>query len=237
MAKELTYKDLCEILSAKCYVSELTVERLLENFVLLIASELQNNSYIKIKNIGKFSTQLKGGCDEWVDDGFGKLTKKYVQPFNYIEFEPSNALVDIVNGDSINYIFHKSKLKYEAPTPFEDVVENNVVTDEVADSINEMLGKRKEKNKKRKERTIKSYKDDYALKEFNEDKRIIVLCKNNNIIYPSIFKCAIDLGIPEASLRWHLLNKKDMKYKGYEFEILTREEEEKWRNANLQTQE
>ena len=75
MARTLTYKDLCEILSNKCYVTETTIERLLENFILLIANELQNNSYISIKNIGKFSTEIRGGADEWIEDSFGTLRR------------------------------------------------------------------------------------------------------------------------------------------------------------------
>ena len=98
MARALTYKDLCEILSNKCYVTETTIERLLENFILLIANELQNNSYISIKNIGKFSTEMRGGADEWIEDSFGTLRKRYVEPFKYINFEPSQNLLDVVNG-------------------------------------------------------------------------------------------------------------------------------------------
>ena len=92
MGRELHYKDLCEILATKCYISETTVERFIENFILLIASELQNNSYIKIKNIGKFSVEQRGGKDEWIQDGFGQMTKRYVEPFKYVDFEPSQNL-------------------------------------------------------------------------------------------------------------------------------------------------
>ena len=92
MARELTYKDLCEILATKCYVSEVTVERVLENFILLIASELQNNSYIKIKNLGKFTTSLRGGKDEWTTDKLGQMVKRYVEQFQYIDFELLNNI-------------------------------------------------------------------------------------------------------------------------------------------------
>ena len=108
MARELRYKDLVEILSTKCYVAEVTAERLLENLVLLIASELQNNSYIKIKNIGKFSVEQKGGSDEWIQNEFGTMVKTYIEPFQYINFEPSQNLLDVVNGESVNYLFKKT---------------------------------------------------------------------------------------------------------------------------------
>lgn len=223
MARELTYKDMCEILSNKCYVGETTVERLLENLVLLIASELQNNSYINIRNVGKFKTELKGGCDEWVEDGFGKLRKKYIQPFNYVEFEPSSTLVDIVNGDSINYMFRKTKTKYEHPTAYEDIVDQNKEEKDLTDQINTMLDRRGKKNKKRRER--KEYNPNNSFAEYNKDKQIRVLCKNNNVIYPSIYKASLDLGLADSTLRLHLKEGGDMKLGGYEFEILEREEE------------
>ena len=98
------------------------VERVLENLILLIASELQNNSYISIKNLGKFSTELRGGKDEWTTDKLGQMVKRYVEEFRYIDFEPSKNLLDVVNGDSINYIFKKLKVQYDEPIAFEDLV-------------------------------------------------------------------------------------------------------------------
>ena len=109
MARELRYKDLIEILSTKCYISEVTAERFMENLVLLLASELQNNSYIKIKNIGKFSVEQKGGCDEWIQNEFGTMVKSYIEPFQYVNFEPSQNLLDVINGESVNYLFKKTK--------------------------------------------------------------------------------------------------------------------------------
>ena len=147
MARELTYKDLCEILSTKCYVSEVTVERVLENLILLMASELQNNSYIKIKNLGKFSTELRGGKDEWTTDRLGNMVKRYVEQFQYIDFEPSNNLLDVVNGENINYLFKKFKIKYDKPIAFEDLVLKNTDTqiDQISDTIDKIITKRKDK--------------------------------------------------------------------------------------------
>lgn len=227
MAKELTYKDLCEILSTKCYVSEVTVERVLENLILLIASELQNNSYIKIKNLGKFSTELRGGKDEWTTDKLGQMVKRYVEQFQYVDFEPSNNLLDVVNGESVNYLFRKFKVKYDKPVAFEDLVLDNTDTqpDKIADSVSKIIAKRKDKRKKKQE--TKQFNPNSTFAEYNKTKQQPILCKNNNIIYPSIYRASIELGIPYTTLKSHIDgDKADMKYKGYKFEILKKEEEE-----------
>lgn len=226
MAKELTYKDLCEILATKCYVSEVTVERVLENFILLVASELQNNSYINIKNLGKFSTELRGGSDEWTTDKFGNMVKKYVEQFRYVDFDPSKNLLDVVNGDSINYLFKKLKVKYDEPVAFEDLVMENtdVSKDKISDAANKIIAKRK--NLKHKRQESKKYNPNSTFANYNKDKQMPVLCKNNNVIYPSLNRASIELGIPYTSLKTHVYGENaDMKYKGYEFEIPKKEEE------------
>ena len=65
---------------------------MIENFILLIASELQNNSYIRIKNIGKFSVEQRGGADEWIQNSFGQMQKRYVEPFIVQELPMEKAL-------------------------------------------------------------------------------------------------------------------------------------------------
>ena len=228
MAKELNYKDLCEILSTKCYVSETTIERMVENFILLIASELQNNSYIRIKNIGKFSVEQRGGADEWIQDGFGKMRKRYVEPFKYINFEPSQNLLDVVNGESLNYLFKKTKIKYDKPTAFEDIVAENIETD-ITDEVSKILAHRKTKQERTKERQEKGIIDPHYstnIKAYNQQHQRPLLCKNNNIIYPSLNSASIDLGIPYQTLKNHVFGENaDFKVKGYEFEIIEKQGE------------
>lgn len=228
MARELHYKDLCEILSTKCCVSETTIERMIENFILLIASELQNNSYIRIKNIGKFSVEQRGGTDEWIEDGFGKMRKRYVEPFNYVNFEPSQNLLDVINGESLNYLFHKVKIKYDEPIAFEDIVSDNIETD-ITDEVGKILSHRKTKQERTKERKQKGIVDPHYnanIREYNQKHQRPLLCKNNNIIYPSLNSASIDLGIPYQTLKTHVFGENaDFKVKGYEFEIIKKEEQ------------
>lgn len=228
MARELHYKDICEILSTKCYVSESTVERFIENFILLIASELQNNSYIRIKNIGKFSVEQRGGKDEWIQDGFGQMRKRYVEPFQYVNFEPSQNLLDVINGDSLNYLFRKTKIKYDQPTAFEDIVAENVESN-LTDEISKIMSHRKTKKERIKERREKGIVDsryNTGIKAYNEGHQRPILCKNNNVIYPSLNSASIDLGIAYQTLNTHIFGKNaDLKCKGYEFEIIKKEEQ------------
>ena len=228
MARELHYKDICEILSTKCYVSETTIERMIENFILLIASELQHNSYIRIKNIGKFSVEQRGGADEWIQDGLGQMRKRYVEPFKYVNFEPSQNLLDVINGDSINCLFNKVKMKYDKPTPFEDIVSNGIESD-ITDEIGKILSHRKTKQERTKERKDKGIIDPHYtsnLQEYNKQHQKSVLCKTNNIIYPSLNSASIDLGIPYQTLKNHIFGENaDFKVKGYEFEIVKKEEQ------------
>lgn len=227
MAKELTYKDLCEILATKCYVSDATVERVLENLILLIASELQNNSYINIKNLGKFSTELRGGADKWTTDGFGKMVKRYVEEFRYINYNPSQNLLDVLNGESINYLFKKVKVRYDKPVAFEDLVSDNMdmTTEKISDAVNKIIADRKKK--KRRKKDSKQFDPNSTFAEYNKDKQKPILCKNNNIIYPSINRASKELGIPYSTLKSHVYGEKaDMKYKGYKFAIPEEKKEE-----------
>ena len=225
MARTLTYKDLCEILSNKCFVTETTVERLLENLVLLIANELQNNSYISIKNIGKFSTEIRGGTDEWMEDSFGTLRKRYVEPFNYINFEPSQNLLDVVNGESINYLFNKIKLKYDKPTPFEELVDKNIEEDNISDAVKKILTKKKDKKERKKDE--KKFTPNDSINKINEQIQRPILCKNNNVIYPSINRAAIELGISYSTLKLHTYGGiNDMKCGGYEFELIEKQKKD-----------
>ena len=222
MAKELTYKDLCEILATKCYVSEVTVERVIENLILLIASELQNNSYIKIKNLGKFTTSLRGGKDEWITDGFGQMIKKYIDQFNYIDFEPSKNLVDVVNGNSIDYLFKKLKIKYDKPISFDEALEKQAESKsddyQLNDAIDNIINKRKERKHRRQEN--KKFNPNSTFAEYNKARQRPILCKNNNIIYPSINRASIELGIPYTTLKSHIYGENaDMEYNGYIFAI------------------
>ena len=227
-ARELHYKDLCEILATKCSISESTVERFIENFILLIASELQNNSYIRIKNIGKFSVEQRGGDDEWIQDGFGQMRKRYVEPFKFVDFEPSQNLLDVINGESLNYLFRKTKIKHDKPTPYEDIVHDNVETD-ITDAVSKIMSHRKTKRERTKERRDKGIVDkryNTGIQAYNAGHQRPILCKNNNVIYPSLNSASIDLGIAYQTLNKHIFGENaDLKCKGYEFEIIKKDEQ------------
>ena len=237
MAKNLTYQDIYEILSIKCHVSEVTVERVLKHFITLVANELQNNSYISLTNIGKFSTEMRGGSDEWIEDAFGTLRKRYVEPFQYINFEPSKSLLEVVNGESINYLFRKTKLKYDKPTSYAEAVDDKMKEeDDISDIIEQTLNKTKKKKNRRKNRKGNMPTN---LKSINEQTQQPILCKNNNVVYPSVHKAAHDLGLAYTTLRAHTVgDRPDLKLNGYEFKLLEnpnkkKKEEEEENNGEI----
>lgn len=219
MAKNLTYQDIYEILSIKCHVSEITAERIVKHFVTLIANELQNNSYVSLTNIGKFSTEMRGGSDEWIEDAFGTLRKRYVEPFKYINFEPSKSLLDVVNGESINYLFRKTKIRYDKPTSYAEAVDDKIKEeDDISDIIEQTLNKSKKKRARRKD-LIGVVPTN--LKVINEQTQQPILCLNNNVVYPSVHKAAHDLGLAYTTLRAHTVgDRPDLKLNGYEFKLL-----------------
>lgn len=237
MAKNLTYQDIYEILSIKCHVSEITAERIVKHFVTLIANELQNNSYVSLTNIGKFSTEMRGGSDEWIEDAFGTLRKRYVEPFKYINFEPSKSLLDVVNGESINYLFRKTKIRYDKPTSYAEAVDDKMKEeDDISDIIEQTLNKSKKKRARRKD-LIGVVPTN--LKTINEQTQQPILCLNNNVVYPSVHKAAHDLGLAYTTLRAHTVgDRPDLKLNGYEFKLLEnpnkkKKEEEEENNGEI----
>ena len=237
MAKNLTYQDIYEILSIKCHVSEVTAERIVKHFVTLIANELQNNSYVSLTNIGKFSTEMRGGSDEWIEDAFGTLRKRYVEPFKYINFEPSKSLLDVVNGESINYLFRKTKIRYDKPTSYAEAVDDKMKEeDDISDIIEQTLNKSKKKRARRKD-LIGVVPTN--LKTINEQTQQPILCLNNNVVYPSVHKAAHDLGLAYTTLRAHTVgDRPDLKLNGYEFKLLEnpnkkKKEEEEENNGEI----
>lgn len=219
MARELTYKDLCDILATKCSVSESTVSRFIEYFILMIASELQNHSSINIKNLGKFSVEIKGGKDEWLQDEFGKIRKQYVEPFKYIDFEPSKNLLNVINGESLSCLFDKKILKYDKPVAYEDIL-NDKMSYDLSEDIKKILATKKTKE------PIKEIKPYYQFDKVNKQRQKRILCKTNNVIYPSIYRASVDLGLDYRTLKRHCSNNGDMQYNGYEFKLLEKEREE-----------
>ena len=52
MPRELTQKDINDIIAVKSGITTTTYRRIRENELRLIISELQNNSYIKLQDFG-----------------------------------------------------------------------------------------------------------------------------------------------------------------------------------------
>lgn len=71
MPRELTQKDINDIIAVKSGITTTTYRRIRENELRLIISELQNNSYIKLQDFGEFKVKHEGGKDEIFFNEFG----------------------------------------------------------------------------------------------------------------------------------------------------------------------
>ena len=106
MPRELTQKDINDIIAVKSGITTTTYRRIRENELRLIISELQNNSYIKLQDFGEFKVKHEGGKDEIFFNEFGVPEKRYVEPKDFVEFIPNTALRQILGrGDKANQTF------------------------------------------------------------------------------------------------------------------------------------
>jgi hypothetical protein len=100
---------------------------------------------------------------------------------------------------------------------------------DMTNEISKILSHKKTKKERIKERREKGIVDGHyskGMQEYNKKHQKSLLCKNNNVIYPSINSASIDLGIPYQTLNYHVFGENaDFKCKGYEFEIVKEEGE------------
>ena len=222
MRMSMTTTEIFQLVGAKAYVSKNSVKRVWENFIDLIVSELQNVGYIQFENFGKFEIVKKGGKDEWYIDEFGAKQKRYVDFYLGVEFTPSNNFLKYVNSSKTRDKWSLKKLAEEEDTleakakgyikPKEDRMKM-LVTEDMKGKILELVRMRDMKNNK-----IEKQK---APNTWNQK----IKCLDNDILYDSIRKCAMDLKLNYQNLnnRYHSNYKREnmtFEYGGYNFEII-----------------
>lgn len=97
MAKELSSKQLYELIGAKIGLSPKTVGRVWNTMLDTICGELLSNDHITIDNLGRFQKVKRGGKDEWFTNEDGLQEKRYVELFDYVSFVPSKNFVNKIN--------------------------------------------------------------------------------------------------------------------------------------------
>ena len=98
-------------LSRKCKLSEKTVRKVVEQFVLLVADELRYSGEVRVKDLGNFYTKQKGGKDYILPTG----KRVWKEPYKSVHFKPMPTLTDIVNGKVISKESRKTQRRGGVP--------------------------------------------------------------------------------------------------------------------------
>lgn len=224
MAKAFSMKDFYEVVGVKSGLSPKTTKRVWGRFIDLIISELQNNSYIQINGFGSFKSIRKGGTDEpWFNEELGIMTKRYVEPYDYVEFNPSKFFIEEVNAKCKR--IYKPKFEND-----EELDEDSILLEQQKDpSLEEKMFQllKNKKERKPKERA----RDALYQQGLNQGKGDKVKpkplrvtdSKGNVKEYPSIYNCATQLGIRPIKLSQYL-NKLNMECEGYTFEFVNEQD-------------
>lgn len=151
MSKKLSQKDFYEIIGAKVNITPRTVQKIWGNVLELIASELRNNGTITIENFGRFDSVKKGGKDEWFTNAFGLQEKRYVEPFDFVEYQPSRNFINYVNEGLVDS-GAKNRLQKDKLTSYDKILLGIDETPTTMDIVLDALNRSEKQKKKRKER-------------------------------------------------------------------------------------
>lgn len=217
MGRAMSQKDFYDIIGIKSNLSPNTIKKVWKNIQELIISELQNNDSIVFENFGKFKVVQKGGKDEWFENALGLQEKKYVEPFDFVEFEPSKNFVNTINSASLERIT-RAKFDKNETTDYQDILSDLDVDKSVNEIVRSLLDKKNKKNVKAKQRN-EIYKNGETLGYANVYKGKEVKCINNGVIYKSTYQISKMLKIRIEKL-YQNFNKGIMEVDGYIFEFV-----------------
>ncbi|MEG1353687.1 MAG: HU family DNA-binding protein [Malacoplasma sp.] len=219
-------KDFNDIIAIKCGISSITVKRVWNNIKKLIVSELQNNSYIRIENFGKFELIKKGGKDEWFENQMGIQEQRYVEPFDFVEFSPSANFINSVNNGLVDS-WSKYRFENDELTTYDKIlldIETDLTVDEV---LFDLLNKKKKRQIKEATRN-KLYQQGQNLGKTELTKGKPIRCVTNGVEYKSVYSASQALNI-RAIKMYQNFNKGIFLIDGYEFEFINEIEE---KNSN-----
>lgn len=216
MGKALSYKDMIDIISMRTGKSERTVKQIYENVLDIIADELKNNSYIKLKDFGEIRAEKRGGGDEIFFNKFGLQEKRYVEPYYVLDIKTNQRLLDYINGKEDTFIkpYKRKQKNKDKETAYADFLDSTEESE-----FDEYLY---QLTKSRKAHT--NYINAWQKGEIETDPDRIaqakrVRCKNNGVTYKSIKEMASDLGINIDKL-YSRIRREIYHCDGYEFVIL-----------------
>lgn len=221
MPKSLTQKDIDDIISVKSGIANSTYIRIRQNLIQLIISELQNNSYIKLQDIGEFRIRHEGGKDEPFLNQFGIIEKRYVEPKAFVDFIPNKQFIELLNGEKISRMSLEEiyKLKEQRQKDKNKAYEYSDYVDEtksskVNDTIFQLAQKRKDENQRQ-----YNYAQNGQWKNTGRGKGNRRRVRYDGITYDSVKEMSKLTGIPVATLYYDI--KHNIQYiKGKLFEVL-----------------
>ena len=217
MGKNLTHKDMVDIISMRTGKSENTVKQVYNNILDIIATELKNNSYIRLKNFGEIRLEQKGGADEIFLNQFGLQEKRYVEPYYVLDLSANKNLLDYINGDIDRFVRNDKGHKKQNKSK-DDAYAEYLDKDSTSNFDSYLLTL----TKKRRENT--DYINAWSKGEIETDPTRIknckkIYCASTGVIYDSIRSAAMDLHLSESKL-YKRLKRGKTDCDGYEFEII-----------------
>ncbi len=191
MAQSLSEQDLYDLVGAKAHLKPKSVERIWSAIKEIITSELQNNGSINLRNFGTFKKVTKGGDDEWVFNSFGLQEKKYIEPYDFVTFEPSKNYIALVNSGYTKPLTRKSLMKYEETETVDtsDMANDIAVDPSVLEIVDKVL--------KEKENPIKRKKRKHRDMPYQGKK---VKCIDTGVTYNSILEMSQHIPVPYMRL-------------------------------------
>ena len=211
MSRAFSQTDFYELIGAKSRVVPKTAKKVWEAIQDIIVSELQNESYITLENFGKFEITIKGGTDEWFTNSYGIQEKKYIQPFEYVEFTPSKNYINRINSTQQKRIT-KAMFGSDELASYDDMIE-----DMAEPSVTEVVKGLLDKNGKAL-KPIKSKQPRYTDIKMGKP----ILCLNNNTIYRTTHEISKKLGISPQRLYYNF-NRGKMSVCGYDFKFIDKD--------------
>lgn len=215
---DMTLDEIFSLVGTKSNSSKHLAKRIWNNMVSLIISEMQNNSYIRIENFGKFEIIQTGGRDEWVENEFGAMEKKWVDFDISVKFTPSKNLIEAIkNGSSKNWFKKKCEDDLVIQKNINDFDERTrlEICEDMKDKAILLANRRKRYTSEKVEGLPNAW-------------TIELYCKENNIHYESIRKCSQDLNIGymtvmRAYKKARENNYKSFELRGYNFDLIEKE--------------
>lgn len=221
MPRELTQKDINDIIAVKSGITTTTYRRIRENELRLIISELQNNSYIKLQDFGEFKVKHEGGKDEIFLNEFGVPEKRYVEPKDFVEFIPNKNFIELLNGQRITTMSKKALMK-EREDKQKERNQNYQYHDYVDETEgNKLDGMILEMAKKRKDLNERNaiYWNTGIYQRKKQDNRAKKV-KYDGVVYDSISEMAEATGITKRRICYALKNKKRKFLDGKEISLV-----------------